>query len=73
MRAERLTVRQTATGYWVVQRGAVQLAGAVTQQAAEAERDLLESLRSRSLRRAPGRFQRSVPSGPSEKGNPAGP
>jgi hypothetical protein len=50
-RAERLTVRQTATGYWVVQRGAVQLAGAVTREAAEAERALLERLRERNRRR----------------------
>lgn len=40
-------MRQTATGYWVVQRGAVQLAGAVTRQAAEAERDLRERLHER--------------------------
>lgn len=50
---ERLTVKQTATGYWVVQRGGVHLAGAVTRKGAEAERDLLERLRERSRRRAP--------------------
>jgi hypothetical protein len=52
VRAQRLTVRQTATGYWVVQRGAVSLAGAVTREAAEAERELLERLRDRGPRRA---------------------
>ena len=40
-------IRQTATGYWVVQRGSVQLAGAVTRKAAESERELLERLRAR--------------------------
>ena len=49
---QRLTIKQTATGYWTVQRGDVQLRGAMTRRAAEAERDLLERLRRRSLRRA---------------------
>jgi len=57
---DRLTIRRTATGYWVVQRGAVQLAGALTREAAEAERDLLERLRDRSRRRS--RLQRRTPS-----------
>ena len=47
MERERLTIKQTATGYWVVQRGSVQLAGAVTRKAAEAERELAERLRNR--------------------------
>lgn len=51
MQAEQLKIKQTATGYWVVERGAVQLAGAMTLRAAEAERDLLNRLRSRSVRR----------------------
>jgi len=51
MDEERLTVEQTATGYWVVQRGSVQLAGAVTRKAAEAERELAERLRDRGRRR----------------------
>jgi hypothetical protein len=51
VQAERLTIKQTATGYWVVERGAVQLAGATTRRAAEAERDLLNRLRDRSVRR----------------------
>jgi hypothetical protein len=51
VRDERLTVTRTATGYWVVKRGAVSLAGALTRQAAEHERDTLERLRRRSHRR----------------------
>lgn len=43
-----LTVKQTATGYWVVQSGAAQISGAVTRQAAEAERDLMRRLRRRT-------------------------
>jgi hypothetical protein len=46
-----LNIKQTATGYWVVERGAVQLSGATTRKAAEAERDLLNRLRDRSVRR----------------------
>jgi hypothetical protein len=48
---EQLKIKQTATGYWVVERGAVQLAGAMTRGAAEAERDLLNCLRVRSVKR----------------------
>lgn len=51
MQTERLTIKQTTTGYWVVEQGAVQLAGAMTRSAAEAERDLLKNLRNRTLRR----------------------
>jgi hypothetical protein len=50
---EPLTIKQTATGYWVVQRGSVPLAGAMTRQAAEAERDLRDRLHNRSVRRVP--------------------
>jgi hypothetical protein len=42
--ASELTVRQTATGYWTVQRGDVPLAGAMTRTAAERELELLERL-----------------------------
>ena len=52
MQKEPLTIKQTATGYWVVQRGAVHLAGAITREAAEAERQLLERLRDRDGRRS---------------------
>jgi hypothetical protein len=49
---ERLTIAQTATGYWVVKRGSVHLAGALTRTAAEGERELLERLRDRGRQRA---------------------
>jgi hypothetical protein len=52
---EQLTVKQTATGYWVVRRGAVELAGAVTRQAAEAERELMRRLGDRSSHMHPPR------------------
>jgi ribosomal protein L37AE/L43A len=45
---KQLTVQRTATGYWVVQSGSEQLAGGVTRQAAEAERELMRSLRRRT-------------------------
>jgi len=53
LQAQQLTIKQTATGYWVVQQGAVHLAGAMTREAAEAERDLVTQLRTRSVRRVP--------------------
>jgi hypothetical protein len=49
---ERLTVRQTQTGYWTVQRGAVHVAGSMTRRGAEAERDMLVRLGRRTVRRA---------------------
>jgi hypothetical protein len=52
MQVQRLTIKQTATGYWSVQHGAVHLVGAMTRKGAEAERDLLMRLRRRSVRRA---------------------
>jgi hypothetical protein len=49
--AESLTIKQTATGCWTVQRGSVQLAFAMTRSAAERERETLQRLsRSRSRR-----------------------
>jgi hypothetical protein len=56
---ERLTIGQTATGYWVVKRGSVHLAGALTRKSAEAERELLERLRDRGRQRAPA-FRRGM-------------
>ena len=53
MQAEQLKIKQTGTGYWVVQQGAVHLAGAMTREAAEAERELVKRLRTRSVRRLP--------------------
>jgi hypothetical protein len=44
----QLTVSKTATGYWVVRSGSEQISGAVTRQAAEAERDLMRRLRTRT-------------------------
>lgn len=55
MQAERLTIKQTATGYWTVQRGTVQLAGAMTRRAAEHERELLTRLGRATTRRAGSR------------------
>jgi hypothetical protein len=52
MQPQRLTIKQTATGYWTVQRGAVHLAGAMTRRGAEAERELLKRLSRRNVRRA---------------------
>ena len=60
VRKERLTIGQTATGYWVVKRGSVQLGGAVTRKAAEAERELLERLRARGRMRARAGFRPRV-------------
>ena len=48
MNLEPLTIKQTATGYWIVQSGGTELSGAVTRAAAEAERDLLKRLRART-------------------------
>jgi hypothetical protein len=58
MQTEQLTIRQTPTGYWSVQRGATHVAGAVSRKGAEAEREMLRRLGSRrhtrTLRRASG-------------------
>ena len=55
--AEQLTIKQTPTGYWSVQRGATHLTGAATRKGAEAERDLLKRISNRdeprSQRREP--------------------
>jgi hypothetical protein len=55
MQQQRLTIKQTPTGYWTVQRGAVQVAAAMTRRGAEAERELLQRLARRSVRRAGSR------------------
>jgi hypothetical protein len=52
MQPPRLTIKQTPTGYWTVQRGSVQLAGAMTRTAAERERDMLRRLSLSTERRA---------------------
>jgi hypothetical protein len=60
MQPERLTIKQTATGYWTVQRGAVHLTGSMTRKGAEAERDLLKRLSRRTVRRAAARVTTSA-------------
>ncbi len=50
-RDEPLTIKQTHTGYWTVQRGGIQLAGSMTRKGAEAERELLRRLSARRVRR----------------------
>jgi hypothetical protein len=57
MQTNQLTIKQTATGWWTVQRGRIQLAGAWTKDGAERERELLKALSECSKRRA-GRPQR---------------
>jgi hypothetical protein len=52
MPSEQLTIRQTPTGYWTVQRGGVHVAGSTTRRGAEAERELMMRLARRSIRRA---------------------
>ncbi len=49
--AEALTIEQTPTGYWTVQREGRHLAGSMTRRGAEAERDLMLRLSRRSVRR----------------------
>jgi hypothetical protein len=51
MQPQKLTIKQTPTGYWTVQRGAVHLSGAMTRKGAEAERELLKRLSHRNVRR----------------------
>jgi hypothetical protein len=51
MQAE-LTVEQTATGYWTVQRAGILVAGAMTREAAEREREMLLRLRACTVKRA---------------------
>jgi hypothetical protein len=53
---QQLTVKQTASNYWVVERGANAIAGALTREAAEAERELM-----RRLRRRTGELRSSAP------------
>jgi hypothetical protein len=55
MQQERLTIEQTATGYWTVRRGTIELAGAMTREGAERERDLLRRLSESSHKRTSSR------------------
>ncbi|HUA73818.1 MAG TPA: hypothetical protein VL988_03590 [Solirubrobacteraceae bacterium] len=45
---QQLTVKQKARTYWVVERGRDEIAGGLTRQAAEAERELVRRLRRRT-------------------------
>ncbi len=45
---EQLTVKQRSSNYWVVERGPDEIAGALTRQAAESERELVRRLRRRT-------------------------
>jgi hypothetical protein len=53
--AAALTIEQTPTGYWTVQREGRHLAGSMTRRGAEAERDLMLRLSRRSVRRTSAR------------------
>lgn len=55
MQTDQLTIRQTATGWWTVQRGRIELAGAMTRDGAERELELLRRLAECSTRRAGAR------------------
>jgi hypothetical protein len=46
--SNKLIVKQTASNYWVVERGPDQIAGGLTREAAEAERELVRRLRRRT-------------------------
>jgi len=62
--AEQLTIKQTPTGYWSVQRGATHLAGAATRKGAEAERELLRRISNRDQPRSErGERREPVPTG----------
>jgi hypothetical protein len=60
--SEKLTVEQTASNYWSVRSGDAEISGAVTRQAAEAERELVRRLRRRTaqMRTAAPRRPRAV-------------
>ncbi|HWG09026.1 MAG TPA: hypothetical protein VN672_08465 [Solirubrobacteraceae bacterium] len=45
---EQLTLKQTASNYWIVERGPQAISGALTRQAAESERELMRRLRRRT-------------------------
>jgi hypothetical protein len=59
---DQLTVKQSASNYWVVHSGSVELSGAVTRKGAEAERELMRRLRRRTaqMRSASPRRPRAV-------------
>ncbi len=63
---DRLTVTQKTPNHWVVQRGREEIAGGLTRQAAEAERELVQRLRRRTeqVRSTMPRRARGVERGP---------
>jgi hypothetical protein len=48
MSLDELSVKETPTGYWVVQSGDIELPGAITRAAAEAECEVLRQIRTRA-------------------------
>lgn len=63
---QQLTVKQKARTYWVVERGREEIAGGLTRQAAEAERELV-----RRLRRRTAQMRSSAPRRPPASSLPA--
>jgi hypothetical protein len=62
---EQLNLKQTATNYWVVERGPDQIAGGLTREAAEAERELVRRLRRRTAQmRSTGPWRTRASSAP---------
>ncbi len=57
-----LSVKRAASNYWVLRSGATDLSGAITREAAEAERELVRRLRRRTaqMRSASPRRPRAV-------------
>ena len=49
---QQLSIKQTRTGYWSVQRGSVSISGAMTRKGAEAECELLSRLTNSQMRRS---------------------
>jgi hypothetical protein len=60
--SQQLSVKRSSSTYWIVRSGDEQIAGAVTRQAAEAERELVTRLRRRAtqMRSAAPRRPRAV-------------
>lgn len=50
-----LTIKQTATGYWTVQREGKDVASSMTRRGAENERELMMRLSTRTVRRTASR------------------
>ena len=48
MSPDELSIKETATGYWVIQSGDVELSGAITRAGAEAECEVVRGIRRRA-------------------------